>query len=272
MAMVGDRVNARILAPSAQREHDALRIEEAGLNALQTQRQLFYDGWLLRVSSGKAKRARSVNPHFGSTLPLPEKIEHCEAVYRRYELPPLFRITPFVKPSSLVPTLVGGGYVAFDETLVQSLSLDTPPEGVGRVVEDVTVTDLSPREFAQAAGALRGSSPAQCDAHRERLESSPLESRLVGVVVDGEIRCTAQMAAEDDMAGLFDVVTAAQAQGRGYATLAVDALLAWAWDRATRLVYLQVTGSNAPALAVYRKFGFETLYTYHYLARPEDTE
>ena len=49
-----------------------IRIEEAGLNALQTQQQLFYDGWLLRVSPGKAKRARSVNAHFGSTLPLDE--------------------------------------------------------------------------------------------------------------------------------------------------------------------------------------------------------
>jgi N-acetylglutamate synthase len=53
---------------------DPIRIEEAGLNALQTQRQLFFDGWLLRVSPGKAKRARSVNPHFGSSL----------AVYRKF--------------------------------------------------------------------------------------------------------------------------------------------------------------------------------------------
>ena len=43
---------------------DAARVEEAGLNALQTQRQLFYDGWLLRLSPGKARRARSVNRPF----------------------------------------------------------------------------------------------------------------------------------------------------------------------------------------------------------------
>src|SRR4029450_6956348 len=49
---------------------DDMRVEEAGLNALQTQRQLFYDGWLLRLSPGTAKRARSVNPHFRSSLPL----------------------------------------------------------------------------------------------------------------------------------------------------------------------------------------------------------
>ena len=52
---------------------DLTRIEGAGLNALQTQQQLFYDGWLLRVSPGSAKRARSVNPYFGSTLALDRK-------------------------------------------------------------------------------------------------------------------------------------------------------------------------------------------------------
>ena len=80
---------------------DARRIEQAGLNALQTQRQLFYDGWLLRISPGSAKRARSVNAHFGSTLPLDEKIDHCERVYGERALPALFRITPFDHPGDL---------------------------------------------------------------------------------------------------------------------------------------------------------------------------
>jgi len=60
---------------------DLRRVEEVGLNALQTQRQLFYDGWLLRVSPGKARRARSVNAYFGSSLPLGQKIDYCERLY-----------------------------------------------------------------------------------------------------------------------------------------------------------------------------------------------
>ena len=80
-------------------------VEEAGLNALQTQQQLFYEGWLLRVSPGKAKRARSVNAHFGSSLPLAAKIDHCESLYAARGLPALFRITPFMQPPELETAL-----------------------------------------------------------------------------------------------------------------------------------------------------------------------
>ena len=68
---------------------------------LHTRRQLFYDGWLLFLLAGKAKRGRSVNAHFGSTLPLAEKIAHCERLYARHGLPALFRITPFAQPAHL---------------------------------------------------------------------------------------------------------------------------------------------------------------------------
>ena len=102
---------------------DAARIEEAGLNALQTQLQLFYDGWLLRLSPGKAKRARSVNAHFGSTLPVAAKIAHCEALYARHGLPALFRITPFVQPPDLEAALAARGYGTFEPTLVMARPL-----------------------------------------------------------------------------------------------------------------------------------------------------
>ena len=107
---------------------DLRRVEEVGLNALQTQRQLFYDDWLLRVSPGKAKRARSVNAHFGSTLPLAQKIPYCERIYAERGLPTLFRITPFVQPPGLEAELAARGYRSFEHTLVQLTRLDHPPE------------------------------------------------------------------------------------------------------------------------------------------------
>src|SRR5512134_2185033 len=105
---------AAVSGPPPGRLHasEARRIEEAGLNAMQTQRQLFYDGWLLRVSAGKAKRGRSVNAFFGSTLPLAGKIAHCERIYAQQGLAPLFRMTPFDQPEDLEAALAARGYEA----------------------------------------------------------------------------------------------------------------------------------------------------------------
>jgi N-acetylglutamate synthase len=247
---------------------DLLRVEEAGLNALQTQRQLFYDGWLLRVSPGKARRARSVNAHFGSTLPIDAKIEFCERFYARHELPTLFRITPFRKPEDLEAALERHGYVAFDPTLVQWSSLARPPD----VPCDQRIALAAPpiSEFVEEVGALRESTAVQRAAHLERLSQTPLPILALVARVDGRIVGAGQVALEGELAGIYDLITEAACRRRGIATAIVNELLLWAWNHGATRAYLQVDSANAPALGVYRKFGFATAYTYHYRARPEE--
>jgi GNAT superfamily N-acetyltransferase len=246
---------------------DAARVEEAGLNALQTQRQLFYDGWLLRLSPGKAKRARSVNAHFGSTLPVAAKIAHCEALYARHGLPMLFRITPFDRPGDLEAALAARGYAAFEETLVMATPLAAAPP-MPPLAADITLTDVDPHDFADVVGDLRGTPGPEREAHRERLAHSLLPKRMVALRAGGDIACAGQIVLDGELAGIFDVVTAEAARGRGHATLACAALLSWAVREGALAAYLQVSANNAPAVAVYRRFGFATLYTYHYRGRP----
>ena len=248
----------------SDRHIDAARIEEAGLNALQTQRQLFYDGWLLRMSPGKAKRGRSVNPHFGSSLPLEQKIAYCEQRYAACGLPTLFRITPFAKPDALEATLERLGYLAFDNTLVQTVDVARPRPS-WRI--DVAIDAVPVDEFVAAVASLRGSPPAQQAAHRERLAHSPLALHAGVGRVDGKAVACGLVACDDDLAAIYDMVTAPQWRGRGLASAIVDALLEQGRKRGSRLAFLQVNDDNAPALAVYRKFGFATAYTYHYRAR-----
>jgi len=106
------------------------------------------------------------------------------------------------------------------------------------------------------------------EAHRERLLHLPLPARRVVVRAGSEVVCVAQTALDGEYAGLFDVVTDAPARGRGYATFACALLLDWAREQGARAAYLQVDAANAPAIAVYRKFGFATAYRYHYRGRP----
>ena len=246
---------------------DARRIEEAGLNALQTQRQLFYDGWVLKLSAGKAKRARSVNAFFGSTLPLPRKFEHCEKIYAQHGLAPLFRMTPFNCHADLEDALAARGYLAFDTTLVQAMKMDEAP-AIPAAADDVDIAALEAAAFVETVGELRGSTVAQREAHRERLENSPLDKRCVAVSAAGRVVCTAQVAVEGGLVGVYDVVTAEDARGNGYATLACASLLSWAWQHGANVAYLQVTADNAPAISIYRKFGFATIYSYHYRGPP----
>ena len=249
----------------------ARRIEEAGLNALQTQRQLFYDGWLLRVSPGSAKRARSVNAHFGSSLPLAQKIAHCENVYARHGLPILFRMTPFDHPPDLETKLEARGYEAFGETLVQMVALDRPPElPDADCACELDVPDAA--GFVDAVGDLRGSTGPQREAHLERLANSVLSTRHAVVRVAGRVVCAAQIAIDGELAGVFDVISAPDSRGKGYATLACASLLSWAWQHGAQSAYLQVSADNAPAVALYRKFAFATVYTYHYRGRPGGCE
>jgi ribosomal protein S18 acetylase RimI-like enzyme len=251
---------------------DALdrRLEEAGLNVLHSRRQLLYDGWLLFLLPGRAKRARSVNAHFGSTLPVADKIARCERVYAGHGLPALFRITPFSQPASLDAALAQRGYLAFDETLVQAVPIETPPGpsgATGVALETVTVD-----AFVEAIGAIRGSPPTQRGAHLERLAHSPIASRAVVARANGAVVGCGMVAIDEGVCGLFDIATVPVMQRAGVATAIVARLLALGWERGAKHAFLQVTAGNAPALALYRKFGFRTRYRYHYRAREQEVE
>jgi ribosomal protein S18 acetylase RimI-like enzyme len=91
----------------------------------------------------------------------------------------------------------------------------------------------------------------------------------IGALVrrDDEVVACGLAKVEEDHVGLFAVHTASSLRGRGLGRAVVGALLADAQRRGTRTAYLQVTAQNAPALALYRQFGFDIAYDYWYRAR-----
>jgi len=245
---------------------DARRLEELGLNSSAPPGQLLYDGWLLRLARGKAKRARSVNAVYASSLALDEKIEYCERLYGAVKLPALFRITPFSQPEGLDTTLERRGYGRFDETAVESAPID---------VAALAASEAQPMELAawvDAVAALRTSPGAHRQAHLARLEGMPLAKRAVAIRMNGGVLATGLTIVENDCAGLFDIITRDDARRRGHARAIVNALLRTAWELGARHAYLQVQAGNEGARRLYRQFGFAERYRYWYRGRAGEME
>ena len=242
---------------------DPRRIEELGLNSSAPPAQLLYDGWLIRLSPGKAKRARSVNAVYASTLPLEKKIDYCEGIYLEANLPMIFRITPFSQPPDLERALDGRGYTHLETTAVEAAPLQAAPADGG-----AEAMELGP--WIDAVAELRGSPLAHRDAHLARLERMPLRKCAVALRDEGRVVATGLTVIEDGVAGLFDIVTREDARRRGHARRVVSTLLRMAHGLGARNAYLQVEAQNMAARPLYRDFGFTERYQYWYRAHPRE--
>ena len=246
------------------------RVEDAGLNASAPPQQRWLDGWLLRLSPGKAKRARCVNAVATGRLPVRDRLALCELAFREAGLPLFVRITPFTQPPALDDVLAAQGLHRIDDTRVMvATEWSAVPEPVpsGLVLER-----LAAAEFAEQVGALRGSPMAQRVAHAERLQVSPVPYQ--GWVLrrrdTGAIAACGQIATEANLVGVYDVFTDPAQRGQGLARVLCTQLLAMARARGAAVAYLQVESSNAPARAIYHRLGFADAYGYHYRSPDAD--
>lgn len=239
------------------------RIEEAGLNASAPPQQRLVDGWLLRFSPGKAKRARCVNAVATGRLPLGRKLGLCQQVYDQAGLPLIVRITPFSQPAALDSALERLGMRSLDDTRVM-VCTDPASRRAEPLPAGVQLAPIGHEAFAQTVGALRGSPLAQRQAHGQRLLNAPVPFMAHVLRHGGEVVACGQIAVESDMVGLYDIFTAPAARGQGLARLLCSQLVAEAVARGARVAYLQVEADNEPARAVYRRLGFADAYAYHY--------
>jgi ribosomal protein S18 acetylase RimI-like enzyme len=245
------------------------RVEDAGLNASAPPQQLWIDGWLVRFSPGKAKRARCINALAVGRLPPAQRLRLALGVYAQAGLPALVRITPFTQPQGLEDWLAGEGWTALDDTRVMvntrpaAAELPPLPPGTGWHALDANA-------YAETVGALRDSPPGQRLAHAARLASSPVPYRGFAIqrADDGTVLACGQFAREADLVGLYDIHTHPQARGQGLATLLCKRLLSFAVKEGATLGYLQVEPTNDAARRIYRRLGFVDAYAYHYRQVP----
>ena len=235
------------------------RYEELAANshpALQTQ---LYDGWILRFAEGYTGRANSVSLLYPSSLPLGEKIDHCEAQYFSRGLPCRFKLTSGTEPQ-LDALLEARGY----ESVTPTDEMAAPIPKALRGDADVLFSEKPDGAWLDAFARMEKLDEKK-KASAEKLfsiQANPI--RFARMAADGRIIACATVVPERGYAGIANVVVDEACRGRGYGQRLCRALVAEAAALGAHTAYLCVVQNNPAARHIYEKLGFRKMYTYWY--------
>jgi ribosomal protein S18 acetylase RimI-like enzyme len=225
---------------------------------------MLYDGWVIRFAEGYTKRANSVNPLYASSIDVEEKIRFCEALYRKRNLPVVFKMTSAASPAGLDETLQAKGYQIDSATSVQTIDLTT---GIFQAASEA--------EFQEELSDTWLENYCRMNAVPAKHQKT-LQGILLNILPD---RCFASIRSEERVVacglgvlqsghvGLFDIVTDPEFRQRGYGQKVVTSILGWGKQKDAHTGYLQVMLHNTPALRLYSKIGFTEQYQYWYRIR-----
>lgn len=245
----------------------AARVEEVCLNAWPAPQELHYDGWLIRLADGQTRRSNSINILRDGMLPIDEKIDYCERVYRGHGLPSHFRILSTAS-RALDTLLEARGYDAQDET--STLFMDFERTAIGQADRAVELTEGAPTtEWLAARQRISGQTQGETRKVEKILQHLALPAVFAAVRDDGGVvQSIAKGAVHDGIVCLNLVATDASHRRRGLSRDCLVAILHWARDMGATAACLQVVSANAPAIRLYEQLGFDQeLYRYHYRHR-----
>ena len=225
-----------------------------------------YDGWLLRFADGYTRRSNSVNPLFGSALPLDEKLKFCTEAFEQRGISLVYKLTDAAHPADLDAQLHARGYTQDDTVSVQVSDLTTQhPIMNDNALYSESLTDDWLDDFCR----LNIVAESQLPPMRRLLNEIPLEKCFMTLKHGRQTVAVGLGVCDGQTIGLFDIVTSPQDRRQGFGAALVASLLTWAKSKGAEQATLQVVRENQPARALYENFGFSEVYTYWYRNPPK---
>lgn len=239
------------------------------MNAWPALKEIFYDGWLIRLANGATRRTNSVNVIGQGSRSLGDKIAYCEDVYRAHGQPPYFRILS-TGPKELDGALDARGYRREDETctLFMNFQRHRPP-AVDRKIELDILEGRPSSEWLAAHRRLSRRTVEEAAALHAVLDMLAIPAFFGEARSDdGHISSVAFGAVHERMMCLQWVVTDPEQRRRGLSRATLSALLQRGQESGATGACLQVVTANASAIRLYESIGFHCeLYRYHYRVR-----
>ncbi|MCU0493919.1 MAG: GNAT family N-acetyltransferase [Chloroflexaceae bacterium] len=241
------------------------QIEEMAANAWPAAINQAVDGWRLRYSYGVTQRANSVLPHATGGVALDEKLVLVEEFYARRGTRARYQISPASQPAELDAALEGRGYSKIDLTSVQTATLASIQDKA-EIESDysIRVRPTLEKQWFDTYCLVHGHTGVKADMRRETFQRIGPPHGFAYLRLDGQIVGVGLAVVERGWLGIFSMATLPNAQRRGVASALLGAMAAWGQQQGATQAYLQVHAENEPALKLYEKLGFSTLYQYYY--------
>lgn len=235
-------------------------VEDLSLNAWPSHQIQIYDGWLLRFSYFYTHRTNCVEQIGPSTIPLGDKLDYCEEVYKKWGTPAIFKINPLLS-SSFDQKLMERGYHIAHITEVMTQELD--PLSKKEASYPVKLYPCISPEWLEALFTMKETTNA---IHRKIVPSMyaaiPKDTIAASVYNKGKIIGTGLAILDRDYAGIYAIHVNKAYRGRGIGRSICCSLLNAAMDAGASYAYLQVVKGNTPAKNLYESLGFKDFYTY----------
>ena len=238
---------------------DIESIERATLAAVSPEAVEEFQGWLLPFDSGTVSRAHSAVPL--RHMPADERlVDQVEARYRARGLRTVFRLANEACFDGLRQELARRGYQPGKPVLVQVAT-----------VEDMRAASAAaPAETADAPDAAwaalflaEGFDPVD-GASRVKALSRARDSVYASVRENGKTVAAGAGAFSHGWSSVHGMRTDQACRGRGLAGRVLAGIAGVAEQRGIARAFLQVEDVNAPALALYRRAGFASVWSYDY--------
>ena len=225
-----------------------------------------YDGtWAIRLTAGHpAKRLNSVNPLDPSDHAyIDARLELAKRKFESFGRELVFRQSPLAPPE-LEDILDDRGWTRFDESIVMMLNLDRID--LTDYVDHVPMKDIGywVDSFIHLSAESKSTKPGLFEVIQSIQPTCGLFVKNVGEDHVAAVRCVH----DNDLVGLFDLVTGEEFKRQGHAKALMGSALKWAKNSGARYAWLQVVAENTAAFKLYKSFGFEELYRYSYRMAP----
>jgi ribosomal protein S18 acetylase RimI-like enzyme len=226
----------------------------------------FLNGWILRFSDGVFDRANSVLPlqYFGSNIK--NDIQRTEKIYQNKGLDVIFQIPEFTMPLDLDKHLECKGYRIKSPTTVMRLgtnslhNLELPYNYHFSVIS----SDIN-EEWLKAINQFSKQSQRRAQLQESIIRRITIPKKYFYFFKSNKNIIGLTLGVfEKGTLGIYSFVVDPMFRRNGIGTALISYIISWCQEREINTIYLQVEKDNYPALKLYEKIGFQSIYDYHY--------